>query len=105
MWGGCERSCTWVHTISQRVRMTDSEGLWPQLVCCASHLSMAPLISDQVQQGPNEVQRTLEADNSGGASEGLGIGCVNVIWTGKKPESLSYWIGSDEWKLDKCDSG
>jgi len=51
--------------------MTDSEGLWPQLVRCAPHLSTVPLISDKVQQGPNEVQRTPEADNSGGASEGL----------------------------------
>jgi hypothetical protein len=31
------------------VRMTNSEGLWPELVCCAPHLSMVPLISDKVQ--------------------------------------------------------
>jgi len=31
------------------VSMTDSEGLWPQLVCCAPHLSTVPLISDKVQ--------------------------------------------------------
>jgi len=31
------------------VSMTDSEGLWPQLICCAPHLSMVPLISDKVQ--------------------------------------------------------
>jgi hypothetical protein len=31
------------------VSMTDSEGLWTQLVCCAPHLSMVPLISDKVQ--------------------------------------------------------
>jgi hypothetical protein len=30
------------------VSMTDSEGLWPQLVCCAPHLSMVPLILDKV---------------------------------------------------------
>jgi len=52
-------------------RMTDSEGLWPQLVHCASHPSTVPLISDNVQRSPNEVWRTLEADNSGGASKGL----------------------------------
>jgi hypothetical protein len=38
-----------VHTISRRGSMTDSEGLWPQLVCCAPHLSTVPLISDKVQ--------------------------------------------------------
>jgi len=31
------------------VRMTNSEGLWPQLVCCTPHLSTVPLISDKVQ--------------------------------------------------------
>jgi len=31
------------------VSMTDSEGLWPQLVHCAPHLSMVPLILDKVQ--------------------------------------------------------
>jgi hypothetical protein len=31
------------------VRMTNSEGLWPQLIYCAPHLSMVPLISDKVQ--------------------------------------------------------
>jgi hypothetical protein len=31
------------------VSMTDSEGLWPQLIRCAPHLSMVPLISDKVQ--------------------------------------------------------
>jgi len=30
------------------VSMTNSEGLWPQLICCAPHLSMVPLISDKV---------------------------------------------------------
>jgi len=59
------------------VSITDSEGLWPQLVRCASHLSTVPLILDKVQQGPNEVWRTLEADNSGGASEGLLDECGN----------------------------
>jgi hypothetical protein len=48
--------------------MTNSEGLWPQLVHCASHPSTFPLISDKVQRGPNEVWRTLDADNSGGVS-------------------------------------
>jgi hypothetical protein len=51
--------------------MTNSEGLWPQLIRCAPHLSTVPLISDKVQEGPNEVWRTSEADNSGGASEEL----------------------------------
>jgi hypothetical protein len=31
------------------VSMTGSEGLWPQLINCAPHLSMVPLISDKVQ--------------------------------------------------------
>jgi len=31
------------------VSMTDSEGLWPQLIHCAPHLSIVPLISDKVQ--------------------------------------------------------
>jgi len=31
------------------VSMTDSEGLWPQLIRCAPHLSTVPLISDKVQ--------------------------------------------------------
>jgi len=31
------------------VRVTNSEGLWPQLICCAPHLSTVPLISDKVQ--------------------------------------------------------
>jgi hypothetical protein len=31
------------------VRMTNSEGLWPQLIRCAPHLSTVPLISDKVQ--------------------------------------------------------
>jgi hypothetical protein len=31
------------------VSVTDSEGLWPQLVRCAPHLSTVPLISDKVQ--------------------------------------------------------
>jgi hypothetical protein len=31
------------------VSMTDSEGLWPQLVRCAPHLSTVPLILDKVQ--------------------------------------------------------
>jgi len=31
------------------VSMTDSEGLWPQLIHCAPHLSTVPLILDKVQ--------------------------------------------------------
>jgi hypothetical protein len=31
------------------VRVTNSEGLWPQLVHCAPHLSTVPLILDKVQ--------------------------------------------------------
>jgi hypothetical protein len=31
------------------VSMTDSEGLWPQLVRCAPHLSTVPLILDKAQ--------------------------------------------------------
>jgi hypothetical protein len=61
------------------VRMTDSEGLWPQLIHCASHLSTMPLISDKVQKGPNEVWRILEADNSGGVSKGLPDECGKLL--------------------------
>jgi len=42
---------TMAHRVVQSlggVSMTDSEGLWPQLVRCAPHLSMVPLISDKV---------------------------------------------------------